>query len=162
MKKWFWFGILIDSAGHVKLRQYHIRQTKNGRYRVAVWSKGIAGRIWQARDLGLFMSFGAARAAVKEHADLWSAAYVEIESGVPHSAEYERAQNEPTGTADPNWWAVVLDVDPNADKAEVRKAYRRQAIQFHPDSKADGATPDANAFIRVQSAWEYVSKARGW
>lgn len=161
MDRWYWFGVLIDSAGHVKLRQYHIRQAGN-LFRVVVWNKGIAGRIWQARDLGLFGSFAEAKAHVKAHADQWSAAYVEIDSGTPHSADYERAQRDPTGTADPNWWASVLSVAPNADKTTVRKAYRTAALQYHPDSKADGATPDAEAFMRVQSAWEYITKTRGW
>jgi curved DNA-binding protein CbpA len=50
---------------------------------------------------------------------------------------------------------VVLEVDPDAPAAEIKKAYRRLAREWHPDRNPD--KPDAEArFKEVASAWEIV------
>jgi len=47
----------------------------------------------------------------------------------------------------------VLGIEPEATKAEIRKAYRRLAKQHHPDANpGDAAT--AERFKEVQQAYE--------
>jgi DnaJ like chaperone protein len=60
---------------------------------------------------------------------------------------------------------TILEVDPNASDEEVKKAYRRMAVKFHPDKVADlGEQAQKSAkerFQKVQDAWEAIKKRRG-
>jgi len=158
MKRWYWFGVAVDSAGHVKLRQYHVVQDfLSGLWRVEGWSKGIAGKFWHVTDFRGTYSFEMAVAAARRLVEQWAQAYAFVEEGDFSWARDEAKQQTqaPSGAASPDWWAEVLEVSPGAEAGEVRDAYRTQVRKYHPDSQADGATPDADQFIRVHSAWEY-------
>jgi curved DNA-binding protein CbpA len=50
----------------------------------------------------------------------------------------------------------VLGVDPDASRAEIDAAYRRLAMEHHPDR--DG---DAEAFRKITEAWEAGRRTRG-
>jgi curved DNA-binding protein CbpA len=50
----------------------------------------------------------------------------------------------------------VLDISENATEAEIKKAYRRMAMKFHPDRNPDDAEA-ADKFREVQSAYECLS-----
>jgi len=51
----------------------------------------------------------------------------------------------------------VLDVDETADERQLKKAYRRVAMKFHPDKNLND--PDANKkFILVKCAYELLVK----
>lgn len=58
----------------------------------------------------------------------------------------------------------ILEVDPNASDEEVKKAYRKMAVKFHPDKVADlGEDAQRSAkerFQKVQDAWEAIKKRR--
>lgn len=58
----------------------------------------------------------------------------------------------------------ILEVDANASDEEVKKAYRRMAVKFHPDKVADLGEEAQKAakerFQKVQEAWEAVKKRR--
>lgn len=58
----------------------------------------------------------------------------------------------------------ILEVDANASDEEVKKAYRRMAVKFHPDKVADlGEEAQKIAkerFQKVQDAWEAIKKRR--
>lgn len=60
---------------------------------------------------------------------------------------------------------IILEVDPNASDEEVKKAYRKMAVKFHPDKVADlGEDAQRIAkerFQKVQDAWESIKKRRG-
>ena len=60
---------------------------------------------------------------------------------------------------------AVLEVDRNVSDAEVKKAYRRMAVKFHPDKVGDmGADYQKQArvrFDRIQEAYEAIKKERG-
>lgn len=48
----------------------------------------------------------------------------------------------------------ILEISDDADAAEVKRAYRRQAMLFHPDQ---ARRPDSERFRRVQEAYEVLS-----
>lgn len=48
----------------------------------------------------------------------------------------------------------TLDIEPNASQAEIKKAYRRMAKQFHPDVNQDTATHDK--ITRINQAYEVL------
>lgn len=58
----------------------------------------------------------------------------------------------------------ILEVDPNASDEEVKKAYRKMAVKFHPDKVADLGEDAQKAakerFQKVQEAWESIKKRR--
>ncbi len=60
----------------------------------------------------------------------------------------------------------ILDVSPNASEDDVKKAYRKLALRFHPD-RLQGLTDSEkksaeDKFIRVQKAYENIKKNKGW
>ena len=67
------------------------------------------------------------------------------------------------GTPDPY---KVLEIDANATDSEVKKAYRKLAVKFHPDKVLDlGETHRAQArerFDAIQSAYEQIKSERGF
>ena len=46
----------------------------------------------------------------------------------------------------------VLGLQPNASKADIKKAYRELALKFHPDKNSDPAATET--FRKIQEAWE--------
>ena len=60
----------------------------------------------------------------------------------------------------------VLEITETATDAEVKKAYRKLAIKFHPDKIGDlGEGPRKLAkerFLQVQGAYEQIKKSRGF
>jgi len=59
----------------------------------------------------------------------------------------------------------VLEVPETATDAEVKKAYRRMAVKFHPDKVRDmGEDYQKQArvrFDRISEAYEAIKKQRG-
>lgn len=55
----------------------------------------------------------------------------------------------------PNWWDI-LEVKPTATLDDVKEAYRRLAIRYHPDKPGTG---NAEKFIQVQKAYEHAVKS---
>jgi DnaJ like chaperone protein len=68
-----------------------------------------------------------------------------------------------SGASDPY---KVLEVDRTSSDQEIKKAYRRLAVKFHPDKIGDlGEGPKNQArerFIQIQEAYEYLKKLRGF
>ncbi len=67
---------------------------------------------------------------------------------------------------DADWAFKVLEVPSSASESEVKKAYRKMAMKFHPDRLVDaGAEAQAAAkesFLNVQKAYEHICKQKGW
>ena len=59
----------------------------------------------------------------------------------------------------------VLEIEPTATDDEVRKAYKRMALKYHPDKVAtlgeDVQKAAEEKFKRVQQAYEQIKKERG-
>lgn len=67
---------------------------------------------------------------------------------------------------DAGWAYEVLEVDRNASEAEVKKAYRKMAMKYHPD-KVSGLGEEferaaKTKFQKVQEAYETIKKDRGF
>ena len=67
---------------------------------------------------------------------------------------------------DAGWAYKVLEVSEHASETEVKKAYRKMALKYHPDRTVD-AGPDAQAsaketFLNVQKAYEHICAQKGW
>lgn len=73
-------------------------------------------------------------------------------------ALYQKAQ-------DPNWAYQALEIEPGATNDEVKKAYRRMAMKYHPD-KVSGAGDEirekaTEKFRAINEAYEAIKKQRG-
>lgn len=157
---WRWYGVLIDVAGHIKLRQYWVVQDGQGRFRAEVRNKGETGFQWGTRRIGdfAFTHLEGAMAAVREEMDRWSAVgYTTVREGEPPRPDYE----VPTGHREGDrWWADVLGVDPDADEATVKRQWIHLMRTYHPD--ANGPEACLEAARLVNEAWQHVAKANRW
>ena len=59
----------------------------------------------------------------------------------------------------------ILDVDPKATDAELKKAYRKMAVKYHPDKLGhlgdDFKKASKEKFLKVKEAYETIKKERG-
>ena len=59
----------------------------------------------------------------------------------------------------------ILEISPNSSESEIKKAYRKLAIQYHPDKVAQlGEEFQKGAkekFQKVQDSYETIKEARG-
>jgi DnaJ like chaperone protein len=59
----------------------------------------------------------------------------------------------------------ILEVTPDANEDEIKKAYRKMAVKYHPDKVAhlgdDVKTAATEKFQKVQAAYEEIKKQRG-
>lgn len=60
----------------------------------------------------------------------------------------------------------VLELAAGASQDDVKKAYRKLAMKFHPDKQTDLSDTEKKSaqekFVRVQKAYENISRKRGW
>lgn len=59
---------------------------------------------------------------------------------------------------------TLLGVDRNADQDEIKKAYRKKALELHPDKNVNNVEAATKLFSEVQAAYEVLSdpQERAW
>ena len=66
---------------------------------------------------------------------------------------------------DTNWAYTALEITPSATDEEVKKAYRRMAMKFHPDKVANAGEEirqqATDKFRAVNEAYEHIKQQRG-
>ena len=66
---------------------------------------------------------------------------------------------------DANWAYTALEIEPSASDEEVKKAYRRMAMKYHPDKVANAGEnirqQATEKFRAINEAYEYIKKVRG-
>ncbi len=74
------------------------------------------------------------------------------------SAMYRKAQ-------DPNWAYTVLEIEVSATDDEVKRAYRRMAMKYHPDKVANAGEEirqqATEKFRTINKAYEHIKLLRG-
>lgn len=67
---------------------------------------------------------------------------------------------------DQDWAFKVLEVSVDATEAQVKKAYRKMAMKYHPDRLVDSGEEVQKAaqetFLKVQEAYDHICKNKGW
>jgi len=51
----------------------------------------------------------------------------------------------------------ILQIEPNADLDTIKKAYRRLAMEYHPDRSASKTESDAGLFLELKEAYDILS-----
>lgn len=68
-------------------------------------------------------------------------------------------------TKDPNWAYTALEITPSASDEEVKKAYRRMAMKYHPDKVANAGEEikqqATEKFRTINEAYEHIKLLRG-
>jgi DnaJ like chaperone protein len=81
-------------------------------------------------------------------------------------SEKDRLSIEATVIPQHNNAYTVLEISKEATDAEVKKAYRRLAVKFHPDKVQDLGEQHKKAaqerFVAIQDAYERIKKERGF
>ena len=66
---------------------------------------------------------------------------------------------------DPNWAYTTLEIEPTATNEEVKKAYRRMAMKYHPDKVANAGEQikqqATEKFRTINEAYEHIKSLRG-
>lgn len=66
---------------------------------------------------------------------------------------------------DPNWAYTALEIEPSASDDEVKKAYRRMAMKYHPDKVATAGDEikqqATEKFRTINEAYEHIKLLRG-
>lgn len=81
------------------------------------------------------------------------------------SADFEAVKAPYTRNSDSGWAYTALGIDSSATDEEIKKAYRRMAMKYHPDKLAglgdDVKKAGAEKFRSVHEAYEFLKKERG-
>lgn len=66
---------------------------------------------------------------------------------------------------DSNWAYTALEIQPSATDEEIKKAYRRMAMKYHPDKVANAGEnirqQATDKFRGINEAYEHIKKQRG-
>jgi DnaJ like chaperone protein len=80
-------------------------------------------------------------------------------------ADFESLKAPYFKNSDPTWAYKTLEIEPTATEDEIKKAYRRMAMKFHPDKVHNlGEEMKKSAhekFRTINEAYETIKKAKG-
>ena len=81
------------------------------------------------------------------------------------AADYQSLLSLYRTHTDENWAYTALEIQPTATDDEVKKAYRRMAMKYHPDKVANAGEEirqqATEKFRKINEAYEHIKKARG-
>ncbi|MDR0370970.1 MAG: TerB family tellurite resistance protein [Prevotellaceae bacterium] len=81
-------------------------------------------------------------------------------------ADFNSLRAPYTKTQDVNWAYKTLEIEPNAKDEEIKKAYRRMAMKYHPDKLnslgEDVRKTATEKFRSIKDAYESLKKQRGF
>ena len=121
-------------TGRVKIRRRDVRGFWNIAHfgAAAFWQREATGQFANARHFGAERASGAATGASPAPDNKLMRSY------------------------------ALLGLQPDAAREQAQKAYRRQALDFHPDVSALPAGIAEERFRAIAEAWETIRSARGW
>ena len=81
------------------------------------------------------------------------------------NADYQSLLSLYRKHTDANWAYTALEIDPTATDEEVKKAYRRMAMKYHPDKLANAGESirqqATDKFRSINDAYEHIKSQRG-
>ena len=82
----------------------------------------------------------------------------------PYDFESIKSMIVAKGSSDSEKWYKILGITKNATDVEVKKAYRKMAVKYHPD-KLIGVSEDIKnlaeeKFLAVKEAYEQIMKSK--
>lgn len=81
-------------------------------------------------------------------------------------ADFESLKAPFVKNVDQNWAYKALEIDPSATNDDIKKAYRRMAMKYHPDKVhnlgEDIKKSATDKFRAVNEAYEHLKKQRGF
>jgi len=90
--------------------------------------------------------------------------HIAIPMGIS-AADYQSLLSLYRKQRDANWAYNALEIDPSASDEEVKKAYRRMAMKYHPDKVANAGEnireQATEKFRAINEAYEYIKQVRG-
>jgi hypothetical protein len=147
-----------------------IAPTRRRRFLWALWTSGPPARQpfrhpdhWhggaRSRDEARRAAVALAGREVLEIEARWARAWSRVLQGQPAWAGDAPGSNEAArprrAAMAAGAWPLVLGVAPSATEAEIKRAYRKRALETHPDHGGD-----ADDFRRVQHAYEQAVAPR--
>ncbi len=81
------------------------------------------------------------------------------------TADYQSLLSLYRKQQDTNWAYTALEIEPTATDEEVKKAYRRMAMKYHPDKVANAGEnirqQATDKFRAINEAYEHIKSLRG-
>ena len=81
------------------------------------------------------------------------------------TADYQSLLSLQNKKTDANWAYTALEIEPTATDEEVKKAYRRMAMKYHPDKVANAGEQirqqATDKFRSINEAYEHIKQLRG-
>ena len=93
-------------------------------------------------------------------------AYAARRFGIPDSVIEALRRKYGLNISSPSRVYAVLGIDENATEAEIKKAYRKLILEYHPDTVAQKGGPEfkeyaTKKFVEIQQAYEEICRLRG-
>ena len=89
---------------------------------------------------------------------------IAINMGIAN-ADYQSLLSLYRKHTDANWAYTALEIEPTATDEEVKKAYRRMAMKYHPDKVANAGEAvrqqATDKFRAINEAYEHIKQLRG-
>ena len=94
----------------------------------------------------------------------WAAEHIASAMSI-QNADYQSILALSQRHKDVNWAYTALEIEPTATNDELKKAYRRMAMKYHPDKVANAGEEirqqATEKFRGINEAYEHIKKQRG-